>query len=89
MPRNIKRNYIPRNIKRTMTRKEQYEAKYPLVEIYRGYEIRKSNQGLYMAIYKLGCYGCTTNVLEAARNFIDDAIARASKGEQLWGFNAH
>ena len=69
-----------------MTRREKYEQAHPLVETYRGYEIRKSGE-FFVAIISMAVNECTTQTIEQARTYIDKAIDIMGEGHLLYGYS--
>lgn len=66
--------------------RQRFERKYPLIETYRGYEIRKSGV-TFEAIIVLGCASANVGTLEDAHTYIDQAINVMAEGYELYGFN--
>jgi hypothetical protein len=58
--------------------KEQFFNKRPIVEIYKGYEIRKYKL-LYEVYASIGVYSCSSNYIEDCKQFIDKLVANNIK----------
>lgn len=54
-----------------MTRFEKYCMSRPLVEMYRGYEIRKYN-GSFIVDAAIAIYGTLSDCIDCCRSFIDE-----------------
>lgn len=62
-------------------RAQRYFAKHPIVEIYKGYEIRnnctdKFGFTSYLCDAAIAIYGVTSNTIEGCREFIDKLVAQ-------------
>lgn len=59
-------------------RAKKYFDKHPIVEIYRGYEIRDNN-GLFLVDAAIGIYSTTSNYIEGCYEFINELADRDIK----------
>lgn len=62
-----------------MSRKEQYFAKHPVIEIYKGYEIRNGGIDPYgyqsfICDAAIAIYSITSSYIEGCREFIDKLV---------------
>lgn len=62
----------------TSDRAKKYFNKHPVVEIYRGYEIR-DDDGLFLVDAAIGIYSTTSNHIEGCYEFIDELVNRNIK----------
>ena len=66
------------------TRTQRYFAKHPIVEIYKGYEIRtngidKFGFSSYLCDAAIAIYGITSTTIEGCREFIDTLVEQGIK----------
>lgn len=66
------------------TRTQRYFAKHPIVEIYKGYEIRtngidKFGFTSYLCDAAIAIYGITSTTIEGCREFIDTLVEQGIK----------
>jgi hypothetical protein len=59
-------------------RAKKYFDKHPIIEIYRGYEIR-DDKGLFIVDASIGIYSTTSNYIEGCYKFIDELADRNIK----------
>lgn len=59
-------------------RAQKYFDKHPVVEIYRGYEIRDDGE-LFLVDAAIGIYSTTSNYIEGCYEFIDELVNRNIK----------
>ncbi len=59
-------------------RAKKYFDKHPIVEIYRGYEIRDNN-GLFLVDAAIGIYSTISNYIEGCYEFINELADRDIK----------
>jgi len=62
----------------TSDRAKKYFENHPIVEIYRGYEIRDDN-GLFLVDASIGIYSTTSNYIEGCYEFINKLVDRDIK----------
>lgn len=56
-------------------RAKRYFAQHPIVEIYKGYEIRKWSDNLFFVDAAIGIYSTSSNYIEPCREFIDNLVS--------------
>ena len=68
------KNKVTMNILET-PRAKRYFAQHPIVEIYKGYEIREAGNGMFLVDAAIGIYGTTSNYIGGCREFIDNLVS--------------
>jgi len=60
-------------------RAKRYFEKHPIVEIYNGYEIRETGNGMFLVDAAIAIYGTTSNYIEGCKEFIDKLVSLGIK----------